>query len=93
MWIPKSKACCQILLQQDTISVAPCEQLQCTAEPLHHPTKETNKNRTVVMFLAQKDLGQIIYKIIAKHRKIYPQTQAESNLCIIFILNVANQLK
>lgn len=45
------------------------------------------------MFLAQKDLGQIIYKIIAKHRKIYPQTQAESNLCIIFILNVANQLK
>lgn len=40
MWIPRSKACCQILLQQDKVSVAPCEQLQCTAEPLHHPIKK-----------------------------------------------------
>lgn len=45
MWIPKSKAGCQILLQQDTVSVAPCELLQCTAEPLHHPTKKKKKQK------------------------------------------------
>lgn len=45
MWIPKSKACCQILLQQGTVSVAPCELLQCTAEPLHRPTKKKEKKQ------------------------------------------------